>query len=136
MTAPKDGDTRSCGSMELTLHPEARLVTLRFSADTVLTGPQGAALVDALESVLGEPGERFGLLADAAGVRGVGADYRRVTGAFFGRHRAAARIALVNLGPVIHVIAEMFRVGVDLHLRTFADDDAARAWLRAQGVRA
>jgi hypothetical protein len=136
MIALKDGESRACGTMELTLHAEAHLVTVRFVAETVLTGEQGTALVGALERVLGEPGERFGLIADAAGVRGVGADYRSVTGEFFGRHRAAARVALVNLGPVIRVIAEMFRVGVGLHLRTFAEDAAARVWLREQGVRA
>ena len=136
MTAPKDEDTLTSGSMELTLHPEAHLVTVRFLSETALTGEQGVALVEALKSVLGESGERFGLIADAAGVRGVGAEYRTVTGEFFGRHRAAARIALVNLGPIIRVVAEMFRVGVGLHLRTFADDGAARAWLREQGVRA
>ena len=121
------------GSMEISVHP--RLVIARFATPhTTLTGRHGAALVDALKGIVGAGGERFGLLADAAGVTGTDSDYRAATGSFFGQHRDSARIALVNLGPVIRVLAEMFRIGIRLDLRMFADEPAARAWLRAQGI--
>jgi hypothetical protein len=124
------------GSTAITLHPEARLVVVRFAPDTSLTGKDGAAIVAALESLIGTTDGRFALFADAKGVRGTDADYRSVTGEFFGRHRDTARIALINLGPLIRIVAEMFRVGVSLHLRTFGDEAAARTWLRTQGIAA
>jgi hypothetical protein len=135
-TGSHTADTRIAADlMEFTVHPESRLVVLRFLADVSLTGKHGEALVDAFESVLVD-GERFGLLADAKGVRGTDADYRAVTGGFFGQHRDTARIALINLGPLIRIVAEMFRVGVGLQMKTFGDAAAARSWLRTQGIRA
>jgi hypothetical protein len=123
----------SCGSMQIAVHPDARLVAIRFVSDTHLAGEHGAALVDALERVAGA--DRFALLADCEHVCDTDTGYRRATGAFFGRHRETARIALFNLSPIIRVVAEMFRIGIGLQLRTFADDTAARSWLRTQGIR-
>jgi len=124
------------GSLQITSHPESHLVVIRFVTDTSLTGEHGAALVDAMKAVVGAAGERFALLADCKGAYGTDAAYRAATGEFFGHHRDTARIALFNLGPVIRVVAEMFRVGIGLHLKTFSDDGAARAWLRKEGIRA
>ncbi len=124
----------TCGSMELAIQPEARLVVLRFASATSLTGEHGAALVDAMSRVMGERGERFGLLADCHGAQSTDADYRASTGEFFRHHRDTAHIALYNLGPIIRVVAEMFRVGIGLHLKTFDEDAAARSWLRKQGI--
>src|SRR6185295_1591510 len=115
-------------------HPESRLVVVSFAAETSLTGEHGAALVDAMKRVLGPSGQRFGLLADAKGVSGTDADYRTVTGAFFSQQRDVARIALINLGPIIRVVAEMFRIGIGLHLKTFSDEASARSWLRQQDI--
>jgi len=128
------GQRTTCGSMEITSHPASRLAVLRFVADTSLTGVHAAALVAALETVLGATGEPFALLADVASVRGTDSDYRAKTGTFFRSHRDTARIALVNLGPLIRVVADMFRVALGLQLRSFADDASARAWLRIQGI--
>jgi len=121
-------------SIKIAAHPQGRLVEIRFAPDTHLTGRHGAAIVDALKSVMGDQGERFALFADAKGVSGTDADYRAVTGGFFGQHRDIARIALINLGPIIRIVAEMFRVGIRLQMRTFDDEAAARAWLRTQGI--
>jgi hypothetical protein len=121
-------------SIEIALHPETRLVEVRFAPNTSLTGPHGAVIVDALKSVMGAHGERFALFADAKGVSGTDAEYRAVTGRFFGQHRDMARIALINLGPFIRIVAEMFRVGIRLQMRTFDDELSARAWLRTQGI--
>jgi hypothetical protein len=135
MSTPADGDKLTNGPMEFRLYRAAHLVVLRFGAEVSLTGRHGEALVDALKSVIVD-GERFGLLADAKGVQGTDADYRAATGAFFGQHRDNARIALINLGPIIRIVAEMFRVGVRLQMKTFGDEAAARAWLRTQGISA
>jgi hypothetical protein len=121
-------------SIEIVKHPEARLVEVCFAPNTSLTGPHGAAMVDALQSVMGAHGERFALFADAEGVSGTDAEYRAVTGQFFGQHRDIARIALINLGPIIRIVAEMFRVGIRLQMRTFDNELSARAWLRTQGI--
>ena len=130
MTLPTN---RTSGPLELTLHPGSHLVVLRFANEVSLTGEHGQAMVDALESVRTD-GERFGLFADTKGVRGTDGDYRAVTGKFFGQHRDTARIALINLGPIVRIVAEMFRVGVRLQMKTFADEAAARSWLRTQGI--
>jgi hypothetical protein len=135
MTEGVDGRTTTCGTMEITLHPESRLVALRFVAATSLTGEHGVALVDAMKSVI-DGSERFALIADVKGAYATDADYRAATGNFFRQHRDAARIALFNLGPILRVVTEMFRVGIGLQLKTFADEAAARSWLRKEGIRA
>jgi hypothetical protein len=121
-------------SMKLAVHGESRLVVVRFAPGTSLTGAHGVALVGALGKVIGNEGERFGLLADAEGVCDTDGDYRAETGRFFKEHRDTARIALINLGPIIRVVAEMFRIGIGVHMHTFSDETAARVWLRTQGV--
>jgi hypothetical protein len=134
VTHPVEDSVTTCGSMELTLHPGSRLVVLRFVTDTSLTGDHGVALVGAMRRVIGAPGERFALLADCKGAHSTDADYRASTGDFFLHHRDTARIALFNLGPIIRVVADMFRVGIGLQLKTFTEHAAARAWLRKEGI--
>ncbi len=136
MSARRGNPVIACEAMELTTDHEARVVTLRFLGDTSLTGRHGAALVEAMKAVVGAHGERFGLLADAKGVQGTDADYRAATGEFFGQHRDAARIALINLNPIVRIVAEMFRVAIRLQLKTFADEAAARVWLQREGISA
>jgi hypothetical protein len=128
------GNRTTCGSMEVTSHPGSRLAVLRFAADTVLSGEHADVLVAALETLVGGGREPFGLFADVERVRGTDARYRACTGVFFKRHRDRARVALVHLGPLIRVVAEMFRIAVGLELRSFADEARARAWLRTQGI--
>jgi hypothetical protein len=139
MTEPDDGprspgNRTTSGSMEVTAFPALRLAVLRFAADTSLTGEHGAVLVAALETVVGDGGQPFGLLADTARIGGTDAEYRATTGVFFKDHRDRARIALYHLGPLIRVVAEMFRIAVGLQMRSFKDEAAARAWLRTQGI--
>jgi hypothetical protein len=38
------------------------------------------------------------------------------------------------VGPVIRVVAEMFRIATGIQLRGFADEAAARGWLREKGI--
>jgi hypothetical protein len=134
MTSPGNGDTVTSGPLEITLYRESHFVAIRFAPDTNLTGRHGVVMIDALKAVMGEGGQRFALFADARGVCGTDTEYRGVTGKFFEQHRDTACIALINLRPIIRVVAEMFRVGINLQLRTFADETAARAWLRTQGI--
>ncbi len=134
MSAPRSAAVDISTSIAIAVRPESRLVEISFTPNTTLTGQHGTAIVEALESVTGDVRATFGLFADAAGVVGTDADYRAVTGGFFSRHRATARIALINLHPIIRIVAEMFRVGIRLQMRTFDDEEAARAWLRKEGV--
>jgi hypothetical protein len=128
------GHATTSDSMKVAVSAGSRLVTVRFAPNTALTGAHGATMVDALKTVVGARAGRFGLLADARGVTGTDAEYRAVTGDFFREHRDDARVALTNLAPVVRILAEMFRVGIGLQLKTFPDEAAARAWLQTQGV--
>ncbi len=124
------------GTLQLSLYPLARLVVLRFSGETSLTGTDGAAMIAALEQVRGTEHQPFGFLVDCTGVVETDSAYRETTGNFFRLYRETAFIALYNLGPVIRIVAEMFRVAFRLQLRAFKHEKAARAWLRAKGVSA
>jgi hypothetical protein len=42
----------------------------------------------------------------------------------------------LNMGPVIRVAAEMFRIGLGPHLKAYAGETEARSWLRKMGVEA
>jgi hypothetical protein len=123
-------------STEITWRPEERLASVRYTADATLTSKDGDFLVDALTGWIGASGEPFAVFADAAGLRGTDAEYRAKASGFFRQHRETAFIALVNLGAVIHVVVELFRVGTGIQLKTFASEAAARSWLRTKGIAA
>jgi hypothetical protein len=123
------------GSIEVWVEAGSRIARARFAPDTSLTGAHGRLLVEVMRELVSEPSPRpFALLADAGGVVGTDADYRATTGDFFSAHRESSRIAVLNLHPIIRVVAEMFRVGMGLSLRTFSDEASAREWLRTQGI--
>jgi hypothetical protein len=124
------------GSVEIEWYAEPRIAVVRYGPDTNLQAPDGRFLVDALTGWIGAEGEPFAVLAHAAGVRGTDAAYRATASAFFRRHRDAACIALVNMGPVLSLVVDMFRVGTGIQLKGFADEAVARSWLRTKGVRA
>jgi hypothetical protein len=130
------GDVVLHGSLELTWHPRARLAVLRVLSETNLSGEHAQALVGALGRWIGASAAPFAVLADVKGVSGTDADYRATTARFFREHRDKAFIALFHLGPLIGMVAETFRIGIGLRLRAFPDEDAARAWLREQGIAA
>jgi hypothetical protein len=117
----------------------ARAVARRLRSllpGAVLTDKDGTFLVDALAGWIGAAGEPFAVLADGGGLGGTDAEYRAKASGFFRQHRDHAFIALINLGPVIHVVVEMFRVGTRIQLKTFPDEAAARSWLRTKGIAA
>jgi hypothetical protein len=121
-------------STALTWSPEMRLAGVRYLPGAALTIADGDFLVEALTGWIGTDGKPFAVLADAAGLRGTDAGYRATAGRFFRQHRDTSFIALINLGPVIHVVVELFRVGTGIQLKTFASEAAARFWLRTKGL--
>lgn len=101
---------------------------------TMLASKDGDFLIESLSDWIGKEGEPFAVFANAAGLHGTDAEYRARASGFFRQHRDTAFIALINLGPVIHVVVELFRVGTGIQLKTFANEAAARSWLRAKGI--
>jgi hypothetical protein len=130
------GSAVTSGSTEVRWSSTSRVALVRYTQGAILTELDGVFLVEALERWIGPGGEPFGVLADGTGLRGTEGGYRALVGRFFRQHRRDARIALINLGPVIHVVVEMFRLGTGVPLRSFGDEAAARAWLRGEGIAA
>jgi len=110
------------------------VAVVHYSPDTNLVGEDATVLIGSLTGWIGTEERPFAILADAKGVRGTDADYRSKMGAFFKRHSKTTCIALTNMGPIIRIVTEMIRIGTGIRLKAFADDSAARAWLRGQGI--
>jgi hypothetical protein len=123
-------------STEVSWNADQRLASVRYTKGATLRGADGDFLTESLAGWIGDRNEPFAVLADATGLLGTDAAYRAKASGFFRRHRDRAFIALINLGPVIHVVVELFRVGTGIQLKTFADEPAARVWLRSQGIAA
>lgn len=133
---PANGHTVTSPSTEIMWDARSRVAFVRYSPGAILASTDGTFLADALTGWVGVDGESFAVLADAAGLGGTDAEYRAKASHFFRQHRDHAFIALLNLGPVIHVVVEMFRIGTGIQLKTFADEAEARSWLRAKGIAA
>jgi hypothetical protein len=123
-------------STEISWSSDERVAGVRYTVDAMLTRRDGDFLVEALTSWIGADSEPFAIFADAAGLRGTDGDYRARASGFFRQHRDTSFIALINLGPVIQVVVELFRVGTGIQLKTFASEAAARTWLRTKGIAA
>jgi hypothetical protein len=123
-------------STEITWSAEERVASVRYTSGSTLTAGEGDFLVEALTGWIGTKGEPFAVFADAAGLQGTDAEYRAKASGFFRQHRDTAFIALINLGPVIHVVVELFRVGTGIQLKTFANEASARSWLQSKGIAA
>jgi hypothetical protein len=135
MTAAS-GQVAASDTTEIRWDAVSRLASVRYTDGASLTGRDGPFLVDALAGWVGTDSKPFGVLADAKGLRSTDAEYRASASRFFRARRDTAHIALINLGPVIHVVVEMFRIGTGVQLKTFADEAAARSWLRTKGIAA
>lgn len=122
--------------MEIRWDSESRLASLVFGADTKLSGPDGTVMVGALTSWIGEGGEPFALLVDATRLHGTDPAYRVNTTPFFRSHRGDAYVAVWNVGPVIGIVIDMFRLASGMQIQTFANEQPARAWLQKKGIRA
>jgi hypothetical protein len=128
--------TVTSGAMVLTWSAAPRLLELRFEQDSPATRQHGVVLVDLLTRSLGDDGRPFALLCDGARVTGLDVEYRAVTSKFFRQHRERCLIAAYNLGPIVRIIAEMFRIGTGTRVQGFAQEAEARAWLRRNGIAA
>jgi hypothetical protein len=123
-------------TFEMTWDPATRLATLRFSADTHARGSDAATLIDALTTWIGADPRPFALLGDGGRLKGVDAEYRSRWSRFLQRHKDRSFIAFFNMGALVRVAAEMFRIGTGLRLKAFADEESARQWLRGVGIAA
>ena len=124
------------GTIEMAWNSETRLAFMRFESDTRTTGKDAVVLIDALTRWIGTDNTPFGLLGDGGRLAGLDAEYRSLWGKFFQQHREACYIAFFNMGPIIRIAAEMFRVGTGVRMKAFADEIEARSWLRAMGIEA
>lgn len=136
MTPATESTSIISPSTEITWHATSRIARVRYSQGATLTSKDGTFLVDALTGWIGAADEPFAVLANAEGLHGTDAEYRASASRFFRQHRDHVFIALINMGPVIRIVVEMFRVGTGIPLKTFADEAAARSWLRAKGIAA
>lgn len=122
-------------SSDITWEPTIRLARVRYTEGSTLAAGDATLLIDALQEWIGADAQPFGVLADARGLKGTNADYRARVGDYFKQHHEA-RIALINMGAVIRIVVEMFRIGTGVSLKAFIDERAAREWLRSTGVAA
>lgn len=137
-TTPSSPETEEerveIGSIEMTWSPMARLARLAFKTQTAATGTEAKILVAALERWIGTTRKPFALLGDGTNLSGLDGTYRAVWSAFFKKHREDSCIAFFNMGPVIRVAAEMFRLGTGMQLKAFSTEADARAWLRRMEI--
>jgi hypothetical protein len=126
----------SIGPTRIVWSPESRLAVLRFAPGITLGAGEAALLVDSLTGWIGADGRLFGLLADTKDVRGTDAEYRAKTRDFFKQYREQVFVAVVNMGTVIRIVADMFRLATGIQLKGFADEGQARTWLREKGIAA
>jgi len=123
-------------SSELSWSHEQRLACVRYTPGATLALKDGDFLVTALGGWIGDAGEPFAVLAYASGLRGTDAEYRAKASGFFRQYRDTGFIALIDVGPVIRVVVELFRVGTGIQLKTFASEADALGWLRSKGIAA
>ena len=126
----------SFGQSGIVWSPESRLAVIRFAPGISLGAGEAALLVDSLTGWIGADRLPFGLLADTKGVRGTDAEYRARTRDFFKEQRDRGFVAVVNMGAVIRVVADMFRLATRIQLKGFPNEAQARAWLREKGIAA
>ena len=115
---------------------EQRVAAVRYVADASLVSKDADFLVESLTRWIGADAKPFAVLADGAGLRGTNAEYRAGASQFFRQHRGNAYIALINLGPAIYVLVELFRLGTGIQLKSFETEAMARAWLRTKAIAA
>jgi hypothetical protein len=128
-------ETFSNAASTLSWDPHSRIAYVRYTAGAKLGEPDGVFLAECLTRWIGTEGS-FAILADAHGLGGTDGAYRARASTFFKQHRDRGVIALINVGPIIHIVVEMFRIGTGIQLKTFTSEGAARAWLRDKGIAA
>ena len=129
-------ETIQNASTEIAWDATSRIAHVSYTPGSTLSAADGDLLISSLTRWIGDAGIPFAILADANKLKATDGEYRARASTFFRTHRDTAFIALVNVGPVIHIVVEMFRLGTGIQLKTFKDDAAARAWLRSKGIAA
>lgn len=124
------------GAIRLTWDPASRLAVMRFSETTIGTGLAAVPLVNAMSRWVGSDSGLFGLLADTKNNPSVDAEWRATWGAFYKLHRDSAVMAVFNMGAMLRVAAELFRLAIGVNLKGFDKEEDARAWLRMHGISA
>jgi hypothetical protein len=132
-TDPREVTTKSA---RIVWEPTSRVAVIHYSDGADLVASDGVDLVETLTNWIGTTTDPFGVLADTTGLHGTDGEYRAKAGSFFRHHRGTAFIALIKPGPVIQIVAELFRIGTGVQLKVFATEDAARSWLRTKGIAA
>ena len=128
--------TVESATTEIRWDSEQRVAHVRYRSGASLTSPDGDFLAGTLAGWVGASAQPFAILADAAGLQSTDAAYRAKASGFFRLHREHSFIALVNVGPLIQVVVELFGLGTGIPLKTFASEAAARTWLRSKGIAA
>ncbi len=106
-----------------------RIATLRSGADVTRDRATAEAFVAALAAWACRPAhERFGLLVDGSGGGRGDSGWRSVWAAFSREHREMS-VAIFDANRLQLAIAQLFRIGVGLHVRAFPAHAAARDWL-------
>jgi hypothetical protein len=136
MTAAADSRIAVSPSTQIRWDATSRVAFVHYSPGAVLKSSDGTFLAETLTGWIARDREPFGVLADADALGGTDAEYRAKASRFFREHRGRAFIALIHVGPLIHIVVEMFRVGTGIPLKTFPDEITARAWLRTKGIAA
>lgn len=127
-------DKITSGTIEMSWDAEKRLAFIQFTTETQAIGKDALVLIEALTGWIGNEKQVFALLGDGARLAGLDAEYRSLWGKFFQEHREVCYIAFFNMGPIIRIAAEMFRIGTGIRMKAFADEREARTWLRAMGI--
>ena len=120
--------------MEVSWDDKSRVAFVRYMPDSQLSEAEGDLLVEALTRWMGTARVPFALIGDAKEVKGTDGAYRARISKFFKEHRDHAFLALINVRPVLQIVAEMFRVGTGIQMKTFPNEAAARTWLRGKGI--
>ena len=136
MTTPSEIPTVATQSMRVSWHAQARIAVCSYSPNTTLTRKDAGVLIEALNRWIGSDREPFATLGDAAGIRSADPEYRAMTSKFYKEHKQELFIALFNVGPLLRIMVEMFRVSSGLQFKAFVDEAEAREWLRRKGIAA
>jgi hypothetical protein len=136
LISASNGATVTSAAADITWDAGSRVAFVRYKLAARLAVGDGVLLVDALTGWIGTESTPFAVIADAKELRGTDGSCRAHVSTFFRRHRETALVALFNMGPVIQVVVEMFRVGTGIQLETFGDEARARAWLRTKAIAA
>jgi hypothetical protein len=114
----------------MTWDVQSRIAFVRLHTDISMTADDAILLAEALHGWIGSERRPFALLVDASRVSALDSGFRATWGKFFRYHRGYSSLALFNAGPIVCIAAEMFRIGIGVPVKTFADEADARCWLQ------